>query len=327
MTMAAPTAESVLRRAAEQVAPAIEAVVARLSPELRPAAEHHLAGGGKRVRAGLVLVGAEAAGASAEVGIPGAVAIELVHNFSLVHDDIMDGDTERRHRPTVWAEFGTGQAIIVGDALATLSLEILLEEPTPERVRAAHRLTVDTQSMIAGQAADLAFETRSDVTVEDCLSMLEGKTGALLSCSCALGAILAGAPATVVDALGEFGRHLGISFQAVDDILGIWGDPSVTGKPAGNDLLAHKKSLPVVAALSRAGGNDELRRLLAGDLPGDELARATALIEASGARELVMGIADDYLGRALAALDRVELVEGPREELVSIAHFVTERDR
>ena len=325
MTMAAPTAEDVLRRAAQQVAPAIDVVVARLSPQIRPAVEHHLAGGGKRVRAGLVLVSAAAAGASPEAGVPGAVAIELIHNFSLIHDDIMDGDVERRHRPTVWAQFGTGQAIIVGDALATLALEVLLEEPTGERVRAAHRLAVETQAMIAGQAADLSFETRSDVTVEECLAMLEGKTGALLSCSCALGALLAGAPAPVVDALSEFGRSLGISFQAVDDILGIWGEPAVTGKPAGNDLLAHKKSLPVVAAIERGGA--EVAELLAGDLSGDRLARATTLVEETGARELVMGIADEHLGRALAALDRVELDPGARQELVSIAHFVTERDR
>ena len=130
------------------------------------------------------------------------MAIELVHNFSLIHDDIIDEDTERRHRSTVWSEYGIGSAIIVGDALATLALQVLLDEPTPERVLAARCLVEATQLMIAGQADDMAFESRASVTVEECLSMERGKTSALLSCAVSLGAILAGAPDATVDALG-----------------------------------------------------------------------------------------------------------------------------
>jgi geranylgeranyl diphosphate synthase, type I len=321
-------ASATLTRVARTVAPALDAAVERLSPALQGPVRHHLAGGGKGVRAALSLVSAAAAGAPEETGVAGAVAIELIHNFSLIHDDIIDGDAERRHRATVWSAYGIGSAIIAGDALATLALQVLLEESTPERVRAAGCLVEATQAMIAGQADDMAFESRRTITVEECLAMEIGKTSALLSCAVSLGAILAGAPEATVEALAEFGSHLGTSFQAVDDLLGIWGETERTGKPVGSDLAQHKKTLPVTIALSRADGHaEELLTLLESDLSPDDIERARALIEQSGAREETVGLADAHLTSALAALDRVPLVEGPKAELVAIAHFVTERDR
>jgi len=334
VTASAPSADvndvasTTLARAARLVAPALDEAVKRLSPSLHAPVNHHLAGGGKRVRAALSLVSASAAGAAEEVGLLGAVAIELIHNFSLIHDDIMDGDTERRHRSTVWAEYGVGSAIIAGDALATLALQLLLDEPTPERVLAARCLVDATQLMIAGQADDMAFEARTSVSVAECLAMESGKTSALLSCAVSLGAILAGAPTETVDALSEFGSHLGTSFQAIDDVLGIWGDSARTGKPVGSDLSQHKKTLPVSIALARADdGVDELRRLLEGELSPEDVERARALLEECGAREETVALADAHLESALAALDRVRLVAEPKNELVAIAKFVTERDR
>jgi geranylgeranyl diphosphate synthase type I len=321
-------APDALGRAAALVTPALDAAVDRLSPELAAPVRHHLAGGGKRVRAALVLVSAAAAGGTEEAGIPGAVAIELVHNFSLLHDDIIDEDRDRRHRPTVWAQFGIGSAIIAGDALAALATQVLLDDPTPERVRATATLATATQEMIAGQADDMAFETRTSVTVEECLRMATGKTGALLSCASSLGAVLVGAPDATVSALADFGRNVGIAFQAIDDVLGIWGQPSQTGKPAGNDLVQHKKTLPVVTALARADGRrPELQALLGRTLAEQDVAEAARLIEESGAREEATDIAESHLEAALAALDRAEILPGPRAQLVAIANFVTERDR
>lgn len=324
----APPAPEVLARAGTLVGPALAAAVDRLDPALRVPVEHHLRGGGKRVRAALVLLSAAAVGADEQVGVVGAVAIELVHNYSLLHDDIIDGDRERRHRPTVWAEFGVGPAIVAGDALAALSTQLLLEDPTPERVQAARRLAGANQAMIAGQAADMAYEARASVTLTECLAMEQGKTGALLSCAASLGAVLAGGPPAAVHALGDFGDHLGIAFQAVDDLLGIWGDPAVTGKPVGSDLLAHKKALPVAAALA-VGGTvaEELQHILARDLTDADVARATSLIEDCGARAEVTAIADTHLELALSALDRVALHQPARDELVAVAHYVTKRDR
>jgi geranylgeranyl diphosphate synthase type I len=288
----------------------------------------HLAGGGKFVRAGLVLASAAAAGADDRAGIVGAVAIELVHNFSLIHDDIIDGDLERRHRPTLWAAHGVGHAIIAGDALETLAFQVLLEEPSVERVRAAGRLAEATQEMIAGQAEDMALELRASLSVEECLHMEAGKTGALLSCATGIGAILAGAPEPTIDALSDFGRHLGIAFQAVDDVLGIWGEPSVTGKPVGNDLRQHKKSLPIAIALARGAALPSgFESMLERELTEAEVAKATLLLEQCGARQETLAIGELQLRAALAALERVPLAPGPRAELAAIARYVTERDR
>jgi geranylgeranyl diphosphate synthase type I len=325
---ASAAATAALTRAAGIVAPALEEAVSRLSPSLQAPLQHHLAGGGKRVRAALSLLSAAATGGSEEDGVLGAVAIELIHNFSLIHDDIMDGDTERRHRATVWSEFGVGPAIIAGDALSTLAVQLLLEEPTSARVRAAACLVEATQVMIAGQADDLAFESRPFVTVAECLEMERGKTSALLACAVSLGALLTGAPAPTVAALAEFGSHLGTAFQAVDDLLGVWGEPERTGKPVGSDLLQHKKTLPVSIALARAQGSQpELLRLLQGDLSAADVERARIVMEEAGAKDETAAMADEHLALALAALDRVSLVSGPKDDLVAVAHFVTERDR
>jgi len=321
----ASSAEDALERVGALVRPATHRSLERLEPELREPALHHLAGGGKGVRAALAVIGAAASGGTEHDGVVGAVAVELVHNYSLVHDDIIDNDEERRHRPTVWAAFGIGRAIVVGDALANLANQLLLEDPTPRRVRATQLLADATAEMIRGQADDMAFERRDAVGADECLKMEEGKTGALLSCASAIGGVLAGADDATIKALAAFGLRLGMAFQAVDDVLGIWGEPTKTGKPVGSDLLAHKKSLPVVIA--RANGGAELDALLATELSEADVLEAARRIEETGARREVMAIADRALSEALAALESVPLVPAYRDELIAIARFVTERDR
>jgi geranylgeranyl diphosphate synthase type I len=291
---------------------------------------------GKGIRPTLALLSARAAWAEPEVGLPGGVAIELVHNYSLIHDDIIDGDLERHHRPTVWSVWGVGPAIIAGDALENLAHQILLESSPATGPAAAAALSAATAEMIAGQADDIAFEQRRNVSVEECMAMSEAKTGALLGCAASIGAILAAAPDATVGALRDFGRHLGLAFQAVDDLLGIWGDPGRTGKPAGNDLRNRKKSMPVVAALA-GGGDDaeELRALILG-APGDtgelavlddeQIGRATYLVEACGGREWTTVRAKSHLDSALGALDRVRMSAIPHRELADIAAYVVERE-
>jgi geranylgeranyl diphosphate synthase type I len=317
-----------LVRASEVVTPALAAAVDRLDPAVREPVRYHLAGGAKFVRAGLVLLAASAVGGSEEEAVPGAVAIELVHNYSLLHDDIIDRDRERRHRPTVWAKFGESIAIVAGDALAGLAMQVLLDVPTARRVETARRLADANQKMIAGQAADMAFESRDRVSVDECLEMERGKTGALLAASCAIGAVLGGADETTAGALGAYGEHLGIAFQTIDDVLGIWGEPAVTGKPVGADLLARKKALPVAVAFERGGAlADELSAILSHPLGPGDVARATALMEEAGVRDAVTAIADEHLQTALRALDLVEIETRSREQLVEIARYVTARDR
>jgi geranylgeranyl diphosphate synthase, type I len=266
----------VLDRARDTTQPLMHQAVDRLVPSIRSVVSYHLGWtdangapselrGGKGIRPALAMLSAEVAWADSRVGAPGGVAIELVHNFSLIHDDLMDGDLERRHRPTVWALWGPSVALLAGDALSTLATEVLLSTPNPAAPAAAAALGEATAEMIAGQADDLAFEKRQNVSVEECTAMSTAKTGALLGCAASIGAILAGAPPATVRALRDFGRHLGVAFQAVDDLLGIWGDPATTGKPTGNDIRQRKKSMPIVAALA-AGGDEskELESLLFG---------------------------------------------------------------
>ena len=321
------------------VQPALESAMDRLSPELGIPARYHFgwvdARGsplresrhGKGVRPTLALLSAEAAGTPAEVALPGAVAVELVHNFSLVHDDIIDDDDERRHRATVWKVFGVGDAIIAGDALMGLAFELLLEEATPARTAAAADLVQATMAMIAGQYMDMSFHRRETVEVEECWEMVSRKTGALLAHASAVGAILADAPSQTVEALRRFGHELGLGFQAIDDLLGIWGEPAVTGKPAGNDLRERKKSIPVTAALrsgTRAG--EMLADLYAQEhLDDGDITRAASLVEEAGGRAATAEAARDCMHRASQALATADLEEQPAEELLDLANFVANR--
>jgi geranylgeranyl diphosphate synthase type I len=338
MTATMPAGVEIAR---DLVGPAIAAAVQRLSPDVREVAAYHLGldngarGGrpgaprvGKALRPALALLSARAAGASPERAVPAAVAVELVHNFSLLHDDIMDGDTERRHRPTAWTVYGVGPAILAGDALLALAQDLLLEGPVTHGPWAARCLLAAVQRLIAGQGADLAFERRDDVTVNECLDMAGDKTAALMACACSIGAIYVGAPAAIAMGLADFGAHVGLAFQLTDDLLGIWGAPEVTGKPVRSDLRARKKSLPVVAAL--AGGSDaasELAALLAlpEELTEDQLVRAAELVSDAGGKKWAEAEADAALESAVTRLDQTELPDDVRAELIGIAEFITER--
>jgi geranylgeranyl diphosphate synthase type I len=326
--------------ARDLVGPAIAAWVDRLSPDVRVVAAYHLGlagvdgepagtgGSGKALRPALALLSARAAGAAPERGVAAAAAVEFVHNFSLLHDDIMDGDTERRHRPTAWTVFGVGAAILAGDALLALAQDMLLEDPAPQSVWASRCLSAAVQRLIAGQGADLAFERRNDVTLAECLQMAGDKTAALMACACSIGAIHVGAPAGLAMGLAGFGAHAGLAFQLTDDLLGIWGAPAVTGKPVRSDLRTRKKSLPVVAALtseSRAG--DELGEMLAAAEPlsEDDLMRAAQLVQEAGGRQWAEAEADTQLAAAAKCLAETDMPDDVRAQFTGIADFITGR--
>jgi geranylgeranyl diphosphate synthase, type I len=328
-----------VQTARDLTGPAIAGAVSRLSPAVRTVAAYHLgladASGtpvpsgstGKALRPALAVLSVRAAGAAPDRGVVPAAAVELVHNFSLLHDDIMDGDTERRHQPTAWTVYGVGAAILAGDALLALAQDLLLENP-PYGVWAARCLSAAVQRLIAGQGADLAFERRDDVTVEECLDMAGDKTAALMACACSIGVVYVGGSANLAMSLSGFGAHAGLSFQLVDDLLGIWGAPQITGKPVGSDLRARKKSVPVVAALtSGTPAGRELATLLATPEPltEDEVSRATALIEDAGGKEQIEKMADAELASALNCLAEADMPEDVRAEFAAIAEFITAR--
>lgn len=338
--MTAVLTPSALHRCRELVQPALRSAVDSLDPTTRAVTAYHLgwteadgsprtAGGGKAVRPALAVLGAELAGAPPEVGVPGAVGVELLHNFSLLHDDVMDDDTERRHRATVWALWGVPCAILTGDALHDLALQVVLDGDSPHGPEAARLLAAATQELIRGQVEDLAFERRTSISLDECFMMAAGKTGALLGASCAVGAVLAGAPPALVRALDVHGRALGTAFQLVDDLLGIWGDPATTGKPVLADLRARKKSLPVTYALgSGTAASDELARFYATDPAGDDeraLHRAADLVEAAGGRRWATECADEHLHRAGTALSGFDLPPRPHTELVDLGRYLTRR--
>jgi geranylgeranyl diphosphate synthase type I len=329
------TAFEVLAWSRDFVTPALHATTDRLPPSIRPIVGYHFgwqdeygydaAGdGGKLLRPALVLLSAQCVGADAADAVTAAAAVEFVHNFSLLHDDVMDGDTTRRHRPTAWTVFGAGAAILTGDALLTLALETLAETPQAMRV-----LSAAVTALVDGQIADVAFEKRTDVGLAECVRMANGKTGALLGASCELGALMGGGTPEQVELLGSFGRNLGLAFQHVDDLLGIWGDTAVTGKPIYSDLHNRKKSLPVVAALtSGTEAGEELTVLYEReeDLSDRELVRAAELIDIAGARAWSQNQADELLVQALNDLLAASPSPVPASELGALAKLATHRD-
>jgi geranylgeranyl diphosphate synthase type I len=335
MTAVMPEGVAVAR---DLVGPALAASVDRLSPEVRSVAAYHLGltdaegrptgSGGKALRPALALLSARAAGAEPKRGVPAAVAVELVHNFSLLHDDIMDGDIERRHRPTAWKVFGIGPAILAGDALLTLAQDLLLEEGGQHGSWAARCLNAAVLRLVAGQGSDLAFEKRDDVARGECLAMAGDKTAALMACACSIGAVYLGAPPALAMSLAGFGAHVGLAFQLTDDLLGIWGTPEVTGKPVRADLRARKKSLPVVAALtSGTAQGRQLGELLArpGELSEEDLILAAKLVEEADGKRWTEAEADSQLEQAERCLMETDMPADARAEFSAIAQFITTR--
>lgn len=288
--------------------------------------------GGKAIRPTLVLLSAQAIGGIPAVAVPAAVAVELVHNFSLVHDDVLDGDLTRRHRPTAWSVFGLNAAILAGDALLTLALDVLAASGHPAATGGTRLLTATVQKLIDGQSTDLTFEQRVRVELVECLSMVGKKTGSLISCACEMGASFGGGSPAQVERLRGFGAYLGLAFQHMDDLLGIWGDPAITGKPVHSDLRSRKKSLPVVAALnSDTPAGRELAALYhrAVPLSAAELARAAELIERAGGRAWSQTQVDELLARALRQLptaDPTARAARAVSELGALARLATHRD-
>jgi geranylgeranyl diphosphate synthase type I len=276
------------------------------------------------------LLSAEAVGGDPANAVPAAVAVELVHNFSLLHDDVMDGDVTRRHRPTAWSVFGMGAAILAGDALQNLAFHVLAASGHAAAQDGLRMLGVAVQDLIEGQSADMAFERRTDVSLSECRAMAEAKTGALLGCSCALGALFGGGDTEQVGRLRDFGAGLGLAFQHVDDLLGIWGDPAATGKPVYSDLRNRKKTLPVVAALtSCTAAGRELAALYRRYQPlsDTDLERAAELIDAAGGRAWSRAEAVTLYARALRNLTAADPAVRPASGLRTLADLLARRDR
>ncbi len=254
-----------------------------------------MVGRGKRIRPAVAILSCKAAGGRSATAAPLAAALELLHNFTLIHDDVQDESRTRRHRPTVWSIWGVGQAINAGDALfaaAHLPLYRLPDAGVPAEVtlrllEAFERMTI---AVVEGQTLDLGFEGRADIAPDDYLTMIAGKTAAIVRYAAWAGALLGGADEATANAFGDFGLALGLGFQVRDDALGIWGNAAATGKAAADDVRRRKQSLPILLLRERtdASTRGELDALYAASTisePG--VTRVLELLAAAGVREEV----------------------------------------
>jgi geranylgeranyl diphosphate synthase type I len=331
------SAGQILAWSKAMVVPALRHAVESLPASMAHIAGYHLgwwdadgkstaAGGGKSIRPALALLSAQAVGGVAEDGIPAAVAVELVHNFSLLHDDVIDGDDTRRHRPTAWRVFGVGNAILAGDALLALAIDVLVAARGSGLGELVRTLCATVEALIDGQYADVAFESRLDVDLSECIQMAERKTGALLSCACALGGLAAGGSPEQVGQLTRFGARLGLAFQVADDLQGIWGDPVVTGKPVYSDLRNRKKSLPVVVALaSGTPAGYQLASWYGSDAASasTELDRVAALVDEAGGKAWSHEHLAQLLSESLCHLRSAHPRAPAAAELGTLARLVT----
>jgi geranylgeranyl diphosphate synthase type I len=263
---------------------------------------------GKLLRPALSLWGCEVAGAPPAQALPAALAVEWIHNFTLVHDDIQDGDLLRRHRPTVWAVWGAGQGINAGDALFARAFEILSAQdgaPPARSLAAVRILARAVRRVIAGQCRDLAQERHPQISPLAYLRMARLKTGALMGAGLAAGAVLGGGGEALAATLQRAGELLGLAFQVRDDWLGLWGDPGRTGKPLG-DLARRKVTYPVVAAYAGAAGaqRDRLTSLLRTQDPAST-AELRGLLEELGGAELGATLGSALAARAVAVVARL----------------------
>jgi geranylgeranyl diphosphate synthase type I len=263
---------------------------------------------GKRIRPLLVLLVTSAAGGDWQHALPAASAVELVHNFSLIHDDIEDNSPIRRGRLTVWKIWGVPQAINAGDAMVTAAQLALLglEKTTSSEIalKASRILQETCLQLTQGQYLDIAYENRKDLSLESYWQMVGGKTAALLSACTQLGALIAGADDDRLHAYRKFGRFLGLAFQAQDDLLGMWGDEALTGKSTESDLVTGKKSLPVLYGLNQGGAF--ARRWTQGPVRNEEVPTLAAQLSSEGAQDYTQEQANRLTTQALDALELAE---------------------
>ena len=288
---------------------------------------------GKRIRPLLVLLSYGAALPDTptpdnwHIPLPAAASVEILHNFSLIHDDIQDNSPLRRGRPTVWKKWGIAQAINAGDAEYTLAYTAMLElgkiaslEIALEAVNVLQRTCIH---LTQGQYLDISFETHPSVNLDDYWRMIGGKTAALIAACTDLGALIAGADETTRTAYREFGHYLGLAFQVQDDLLGIWGDTALTGKSAESDLVAGKKSIPVLYGLQQNGAF--AARWTQGPVHEGETGVLAAQLETEGAREYTQNRADDLTGKAVQYLEDANPQGEAGEALVELADMLLKR--
>jgi geranylgeranyl diphosphate synthase type II len=311
----------------ERIETAIRAAVGATDPvELYAPAQYVLEGGGKRLRPLLVALASEMHGADLETALPAAVSVEVFHNFTLVHDDIMDHADTRRGRETVHLRWDEPTAILVGDLLMGIAYEKLAELPATGVPAALASFSAMVRRLCEGQTLDMAFETRDDVTLDEYVRMIDGKTGALLGCCLELGAIAAGAGVEDRARMVLAGRDIGRAFQIQDDRLDLTAESADWGKQVGGDVLEGKRTWLLISALERAKGDDLalLKRVMAGDVSIDEIPAVRATMESLG---VLKDTADAVIFHSDAAIGHLRAVpsSSARETVIDLVRSMQAR--
>lgn len=286
-----------------------------------------MASGGKRLRPMLALMAADLFGGKEEDVLPAAMALEMFHNFTLLHDDLMDGAPVRRGRPTVYKQYGDNTAILSGDQMLIEAYRLIAEVPTHTLSRVLPLFTQMATEICEGQQYDMDFEQRSDVTIPEYMTMIRLKTSVLLGTALHIGALIAGASEADQEAIYSFGVNLGLAFQIQDDMLDCWGDPATFGKRVGGDIVDNKKSLAMLLALHNAS-TDQLARLHEAIAITDEEEKITAVLaiyEEIGVRRMLEAEIADYTQRALSDLGRIALPDERKQPLRAIAEKLSSR--
>lgn len=297
--------------------------------QLYEAAAYLIVNGGKRLRPFMVMKSCEILGGKLSDSLPAASAVEMIHNFTLVHDDIMDNDEMRHGVPTVHKKYGLPIAILAGDVLFSKAYQLLSNSklPAKEVNELVSRLAKACVDVCEGQILDIKMaETKKIPSQADYIKMIEKKTAALFDVSCSMGAICAKAKQNDITKLSSFGKNLGIAFQITDDLIGVMGDTKMTKKPVGNDLREGKKSLPIVLAITKSKGNEKkiiLKTFGNSKASKKDIEKAVKAIRALGIEKIVRKQAFQYSEKAQKSLSNYS---GPaKKELLNLLNFVVKR--
>ncbi|MEU1378064.1 polyprenyl synthetase family protein [Streptomyces triculaminicus] len=335
-----PPLPEVIHRARDYARAGLEAALERLNPDQARICRYYFGWsdadgtptrrrGSRSLQATMVMLAAEATGEDPARAVPGAVAVELVHNFSLLHDDIADGDEVRRDRPTAWVVFGTGPALLAGDALLIEAGRVLAAVGGTTAAQALAVFGDGLAHLIRTWGGEEPFDRArpQEIRLADYLDICRGKGGALLGTGAVLGTVLCDRPARDGEGLRTAAHHAGTAWQAVNDLENIWGDERLVGKPGFQDLRLRKNTLPVITAMhSGRPGTDQLARLLAEPSPTDGDLRTTAdLIEELGGRIATERIAQNHLDQALSVLDTLALPPPVHDDLADLLYFAVTR--
>ncbi len=289
---------------------------------------YFLAIGGKRMRPILTLMGAEAFGSPLEKALPSALAIELFHNFSLIHDDIMDEAPMRRGQETVHTKWNSNIAILSGDVLLVKAYQLLTKQDPivlPDLLTVFNKTAVE---VCEGQQLDMDFESRNDVSIDEYIEMIRLKTSVLLGCALEMGAIISKASKKERELIYEFGQHIGIAFQIQDDILDLYADPDKFGKQVGGDVISNKKTLLLLKAyeLSSTAQKEELDRLFHEKDLKLKVSTVKNYFDSIGVREACKDIMNSHYTTALDAISKSTISASKKEPLLQLAAFLMERE-